>query len=234
MNGLGFFVLAGLMALMPCSKTYGAELQGDWPLDSSLINQSTEGWLRLVPYGPSGRLFLTNECFEAGSLKMEDMALTTNPFLSAAQGVTVTGWFNLAELEMGFSATAPYTLFFLHNSTNLNSQFVFRILDGKLGAYSKSANKNLKTDFMVQEDEWTFFALVLTEESVSVYQNGYKPEIIPLECEDQYDRFYIGASNARAVRSFKGRMKNMKLYSGVLNAAKIKDLYQKESSPANP
>jgi len=234
MNRLGFFVLAGLMAVMPCSKTSGAELQGDWPLDCSLSNQSTEGRLKLVPYSPSGRLFLTNGCFEAGSLKMEDMALTTNPFLSAAKGVTVTGWFNLAELEMGFSATAPYTLFFLLNSANPDSQFVFRIVDGKLGAYSKSANKNLKTDFLVQKDEWTFFALVLTEESVSVYQNGYKPAIIPLECEDQYDRFYIGASNARAGRSFKGRMKNLKLYSGVLNATEIKDLYKEESLPANP
>lgn len=234
MKRFEFFLLAGLLAVMPCSKTNGAELQGDWPLGNSLMNQSDGGWLKLVPYGPSGRLALSHEYFAGGSLKMGGVALTTIPFLSAVKGVTVTGWFNLAELEMGFSATAPHTLFFMHNSANLDSQFVFRILDGKLVAYSKSAKKNLKTDFMVQEDEWTFFALVLTEESVSIYQNGYKPEVIPLECADQYDRFYIGAVNAKAGRSFKGRMKNMKLYSGGLNAAEIKDLYAKECSPANP
>lgn len=210
-----------------------AALLGCWPLNSSLVNEASSQ-LKIIPYGASGRLTPASEWFEGGSLRMEGMALTTLPDLNTATGITITGWFSLNEIEMGFSKTAPETLVFLLNSSNPNEMFVFRILDGKFSAFSKTENKNLKTDFLIQEDEWTFFALVFNGNSVAIHQNGYTPTTIPLRNSEQYDRLYFGATSGAGDRALNGKMRDLRLFSGVLDAGAIKGIYESGLSAAGP
>ncbi|MEI8205620.1 MAG: LamG-like jellyroll fold domain-containing protein [Kiritimatiellales bacterium] len=224
---ISVFSILSALAIVMLSEVQGAEMLGSWPLSDSLESQS--GSLRINAYSRGQKISLEPKNFIGGAIKLGDVALFATPSLAVSNGITVTGWINPDKVEMGFSQTAPHTLINLYDSKQANvANFIFRILDGKLSAFNAASKKNISTTFLAPTEQWSFFAFVLTPEAVHIYLNSYPAQVVSLENADRYDRFFVGAMNPAALRSYQGLMKNVKLYEGTLGAEEIKGLYESE------
>jgi hypothetical protein len=228
MKRFSFVWVLFVIAIMSGRAVNGAELIAHWPLEQSLEN--TVGRLRLDPYGEGKKLSERNANFKEGAIELGEITLFTPLDLDVADSITVTGWINPKEIEMGFSETAPHSLIFFYDSKNRkDTQFIFRILDGKLGAFNATPAKNIFSSFMAPPEEWSFFAFVLTKEAVDIYLNEYPPQTTPISNTFKYDRIFIGALSPDLMRPYRGLIKNVRLYKGALSAEEVGEVYKTES-----
>ncbi len=222
------WMLLGLLSAVAASCcAEDAKLYAQWALENSLEN--TAGAVRLNPYGGGKKLAACEASFADGAAVLGDITLFGTPDLDVAEGITVTGWIKPHEIEEGFGATAPHTLIYFYDSTNRSeTQFVFRILDGKLGAFNATPAQNIYSSFAAPVDEWSFFAFVLNQDAVDIYLNEYPPQTTAMNSRFRYDRIYIGAMNTKLLRPYRGQIKNVRLYKGVLKAEDVRDIYKSE------
>lgn len=219
-----------LKAMALTGHAADAQLVAQWPLTNSLL--SSAGALNLDPYGGGSRLSDSAAVFEVGAVALGEITLFGTPVLSVDQGITVTGWIKPSEIGAGFTKTSPHTLVYLYDSTDRGgTQFIFRILDGKLNAFNATPAKNIYSSFSAPENEWSFFAFVLRTDSVDIFLNSYPPQATPISNKCQYDRIYFGAMDAGLARAYKGSMKNLRLYQGALEPEDVLGIYHFESGP---
>lgn len=204
------------------------QLYAQWPLTNSLF--SSAGAVNLFPYGGGVKLSDSAAIFGAGAVELGDITLFGTPMLDVAEGITVTGWIKPKVIEEGFSKTAPHTLIYFYDSKDRGkTQFIFRILDGKLSAFNAEPAKNIYSSFATTEDEWSFFAFVLKSDAVDIYLNQYPPQTTAISNNYKYDRIYVGAMNTDLARPYRGLMKQLRLYNYALDAKNILSIYEEES-----
>lgn len=220
-----WLVVLGMTALS--GRAADSKLYAQWPLANSLFMST--GAVSLHPYGGGVKLSDSAAVFEDGAVGLGDITLFGTPMLDVAEGITVTGWIKPKEIEEGFSKTAPHTLIYFYDSKDRGkTQFIFRILDGKLNAFNADPAKNIFSSFAATEDEWSFFAFVLKSDAVDIYMNQYPPQTTAISNSYQYDRIYVGALNTDLARAYRGLMKNLRLYKEALGPKEIQAIYKSE------
>ncbi len=219
-----------LIVNVPALTGWAADVPpaAQWPLTNSLENAVST--LTLDPYSDGSRLSADAMSYQDGAARLGDVTLFGTPMLDVTEGVTVTGWVKPDTIEEGFSKTAPHTLICFYDSKDRGkTQFLFRILDGKLNAFNATPAKNIFSSFAAPVDEWSFFAFVLKSDAVDIYLNHYPPQTTAISSSYQYDRIYIGAMSTGLARPYRGLMKNLRLYSGALDAGDVREIYKAES-----
>jgi hypothetical protein len=222
------FLFLIVNVLVPSGRAADVPPAAQWPLTDSLENEVSA--LKLDPYSDGSKLSADAMSYQDGAATLGDVTLFGTPMLDVSAGITVTGWVKPNTLEEGFTKSAPHTLIYFYDSTDRGkTQFVFRILDGKLNAFNATPAKNIFSSFATPVDEWSFFAFVLKSDSLDIYLNHYPPQTTAINCSYQYDRIYIGAMSTGLARPYRGLMKHVRLYSGALDADDVQKIYKAES-----
>jgi len=111
------------------------------------------------------------------------------------------------------------------------------INDNKFRMHWNNQGWNLTPDYAFRADEWNFFALKLTEGKVTFFfgrgaetlyrtQNKLTSATIPWGTV-----VHIGRDPAESSRYFKGRLDEIRIYSGDLDDNYIKTVYQNQRNP---
>jgi len=202
---------------------------GDWPLTGTTTNLA--GSLGLSAYyqgssiDPSGLL-------EADGMILSGVSLMAVPAVSERRGITVCGWVNPAQMESGWSSTAPHTIFRMYNSTNAsNEQIVIRLLDGNLSGYHASPPGNITMTSPLTSNRWNFVAMVCDSESIRFYRDDAPVYTTAKSCRNIYNRLLIGANDAQGYRPLDGKIRGVKFFDGALSDDEVYELYRLEKYP---
>ncbi|MGE4490516.1 MAG: FG-GAP-like repeat-containing protein [Kiritimatiellales bacterium] len=202
---------------------------GDWPLIGSLTNHA--GILAVTAFN-AGSVVDPSASLKSDGMAMNGTGLRTMPLLKESQGFTVSGWVRPFRLDDGWNTNAPHTLFRLYNSGDSTPQLFLRVLDGNLNGYHTLPSENIWLNSPVTSNDWNFVALSCNGSSYTFYQDDLAPQVFPISSSNEYDRFMIGAADAAGTRPVFGKMRQIKLYDGALDAAAIREIHRMEKPVA--
>jgi hypothetical protein len=223
------------------SEPATAGLIGHYHLDAnSLANAVPVGFPGLTSVGTTG---------SGSDGKISEDRLLTNtlassrnwiyvPFDKGITGdVTFAGWIKPMMLESGaVTATHPHTIVNFYKSSGSNPTLRLAIQEGKLTAiYNNTAtgdnftfNSTLSTPLNV----WSFVALKINDNSITVYLNNEPPQSITatggIAAAINRIMFGLNLNSVSAANGFTGAMDELRVYRRALSDGEISSIYLQE------